>query len=161
VDEEASIALAAMGRAAGLHVTSDIEQVGDRTDALVAAVTAPIFAEQATAALTGETDPERALRRLRRRHDGWLCVTLGNRGAMLLEGDVLHHEPAFTVEAVDTTGAGDVFRAGFICGLLGGLPAPAVLRLANAAAAASCTRPGALDSVPTLTDVSALMGERS
>jgi len=157
VDEEAAIVLAGLARAAGLHVTSDIEHVGDRTDALVAAVTVPILAEHATATLTGESDPERALRRLRRRHDGWLCVTLGEHGAMLLEGDVVHHEPAYVVDAVDTTGAGDIFRAGFLYGLLRGLAAPEVLRLANAAAAVSCTREGALDGAPTFEDVSALM----
>jgi sugar/nucleoside kinase (ribokinase family) len=54
---------------------------------------------------------------------------------------------------VDTTGAGDVFRGAFIYAMLRGLPPGEVLRVANAAAAISVTRPGALDSVPTLLEV--------
>ena len=53
------------------------------------------------------------------------------------------------MHAVDTTGAGDVFRAAFIYGLLKGLPPRDMLRFANAAAAVSCTRAGAMASVPT------------
>ena len=58
---------------------------------------------------------------------------------------------------VDSTGAGDVFRSGFVYGLLQGWPVPEVLRFANAAAALSCTRLGAIASVPTLADVKTLL----
>jgi sulfofructose kinase len=70
-----------------------------------------------------------------------------------LEGDRFYHAPAFTVHAVDTTGAGDVFRGGFIYALLEGLPMDQALRTANAAAAVSCTRLGALNGVPSLDEV--------
>jgi len=109
------------------------------------------------AALTGESDPERALRVLRRRHDGPLCVTLGAGGAMLLAGDHLHHVPAFTVDTVDTTGAGDVFRGALIYALLRGDDPISMLRFANAAAAIACTREGAIGGVPTLAEVEALI----
>jgi len=66
----------------------------------------PIFAEHVPTQLTGEADLERALRALRRRHDGLLVVTLGARGAAALEGGVFHLAPAFRVKTVDTTGAG-------------------------------------------------------
>lgn len=160
VDEEASIALARMARDAGLPVTSDIETVTALTPALVAAVTVPIFAEAVPAALTGEADHERALRALRRDHEGLLVVTLGARGSLMLDGDRLHYEPAFPVAAVDTTGAGDVFRAGFICGMRRGLTGGALLRFANAAAAVSCTRAGAMTAVPAKEEVDGLMGGR-
>ena len=55
--------------------------------------------------------------------------------------------PAFAVEALDTTGAGDVFRGGFIYALLQGWPIADGLRFANAAAAVSCTRLGAMNGV--------------
>jgi sugar/nucleoside kinase (ribokinase family) len=125
----------------------------------VEAVTVPIFAEPVPQALTGEADLERALRRLRRDHAGLLCVTLGDRGAMALEGDAVHYVPAFHVDALDTTGAGDVFRAGFIYALLRGDRPDATLRFANAAAALSCTREGALGSEPTLAETERLMRE--
>lgn len=153
VDIDAAIAAARFATEAGIPVTSDIEDVGSDTAALVASVTVPIFAEHVPAALTGEPDIERALHLLRRQHAGLLCVTLGMRGALLLEGDRLHRVPAFPVAAVDTTGAGDVFRGAFIYALLR-RDAPAdILRFAAAAAAVSCTREGAMDSVPTLAEI--------
>jgi sulfofructose kinase len=153
VDEEASIAAAKAARSAGIPVTSDIERVTDRTAELLAAVTIGIFAEHVLEPLTGEHDFERALRALRRTHDGLLCVTLGQHGAMLLEGDHLHHALGVRVKAVDTTGAGDVFRGAFITALLRGDAPEAILRFANTAAAVSCTRGGAIAAVPTLDEV--------
>ena len=76
---------------------------------------------------------------------------------MIVDGGRLHYSPAFAVDAVDTTGAGDVFRGAFIDGLLKGDTPPAVLRFANAAAAVSCTRRGAMNAVPTLPDVNKMM----
>lgn len=153
LDEDASIAAARIAVAAGVLVTSDIDRVTEQTLTLMALSTVPIFSAHVPCALTGDHDPERALRALRTRHPGWLCVTLGTDGAMLLEGDRLHYMPAFEVAAVDTTGAGDVFRAAFIYALLQSQSAAEILRFANAAAAISCTREGALTSVPSLRDV--------
>src|SRR5262249_55008290 len=93
---------------------------------------------------------ERALRKMRRNHDGQLCVTLGPRGAMLLVGDTLNAEPAPAVDAVDTTGAGDVFRGAFVYAWLKGDAPAEILRFANAAAATSCTRVGAITGVPKI-----------
>ncbi len=160
VDVDAAIAAAKLGAAAGIPVTTDIEAVKPGTDELVAAVSLPIFAEQVPRALTGEPDPERALRALRNRHGGLLCVTLGAQGAAALDGDRFIHQPGFAVDAVDTTGAGDVFRAGFIYATLGGGAPADVLRFACAAAAVSCTRRGAMNSVPSLSDVERLLGTR-
>lgn len=159
VDEESAIRAATLARAAGVPATSDLDRVTDRTAELVAAVSIPIFAEHVVPALTGEADYERGLRKLRQTHAGMMCLTLGPRGSMMLVDDRLYVEPGFAVEAVDTTGAGDVFRAGFIHAFLnGGAPAE-ILRFANAAAAMSCTRAGALNSVPSLTEVERFMAE--
>jgi len=156
-DQEAAIAVALVARTAGVTVTSDIDRITDRTHELVAAVSVPIFAEHVLPAITGEPDVERALRHVRESHTGLLCVTLGSGGAMLLEGDDLVIEPAFKVTAIDTTGAGDVFRAAFIHGLLRELPPRDLLRFSNAAAAISCTRAGAMNSVPALEEVERLV----
>jgi sugar/nucleoside kinase (ribokinase family) len=153
VDMAAAIRAARAAREAGVVVTSDIDHVTEGTDELLAVVTVPIFAEETPKELTGVTDLEGALRTLRKRHEGVLCVTLGERGAIALEGDRLHHQPAFPVDVRDTTGAGDVFRGGFIYGLRQEWPLPRILRFAAAAAAVSCTRLGALDGAPTLEEV--------
>lgn len=153
VDETASIEAAMQARARGITVTSDIDAIGERTADLVAAASIPMFAEHVPCQLTGETDLERALRALRRRHDGLLCVTLGERGSAALDGDRFHQVPAPRVTAVDTTGAGDVFRGAAIYGLLQRWTTEELLRFANTAAALSCTRHGAMASVPTLAEV--------
>jgi sugar/nucleoside kinase (ribokinase family) len=171
-DEDAAIRAASLGCSAGIPVTSDIERLTERTEELVAAVTIPIFAEHVLEQLTGERDVERALRKVQSQRGGGqfrlkpnttyttsgrfepggdlICVTLGAQGAMLLEGDQLHHVPGLPVEVVDTTGAGDVFRGAFITAMLRGDSPADILRFANAAAALSCTRLGAIDGVPTL-----------
>ncbi len=159
VDEDASMAAARLARARGLIVTSDLDRVTAQTAALVDSVTVPVFAAGVPAALTGEPDAERALRALRRPHHALLCVTLGRAGAIALAGDRLVHSPGFPVEAADTTGAGDVFRAGLITGLLAGWPLEQTLRFANAAAALSCTTRGAMSAVPSLRDVQRLAGD--
>ena len=161
VDEEAAIVAARLGRGAGLIVTTDIDQVTDRTAELVAAATFPVLAERVPQALTGERDPSKAIRALRQRHDGMLCVTRGPSGSMLLVGNELHTAPAFTVTAVDTTGAGDVFRGALIYSLLRGDTPDAMLRFANAAAALSCTKEGAIGGIPTLADIEQLLAAES
>jgi sugar/nucleoside kinase (ribokinase family) len=153
LDEEASIAAARVAVAAGVPVTSDIDRVTHRTSELIALSTAPIFSAQVPSTLTGERDPERALRKLRITHSGWLCVTLGVDGAMLLAGDRLHHVAALPVDVIDTTGAGDVFRAAFIHALLQSQSPAEILKFAAAAAALSCSRDGAMTSVPALSEV--------
>ncbi len=159
VDEGAALRAATLAREAGVPSTSDFDRVTERTPELIAAVSMPIFAEHVLPAITGESDYERALSKLRRTHAGMLCLTLGPRGSMMLVGDDLVIEPGFPVSAVDTTGAGDVFRAGFITAFLSGAAPRAILRFANAAAALSCTRAGALNGVPALAEVQRLMAE--
>lgn len=164
-DIPAAIAAARLARKAGIPVTSDIERVTEGIEELIATVTIPIFDEHVLNALTGERDFERGLRSVRRLRlrvtpddtTGFqtVCVTLGARGAMLLDGDRLHRVDGHQVDVVDTTGAGDVFRGAFIVALLRGDGPADILRFANAAAAISCTRVGAMEGVPTLEEMRA------
>jgi sulfofructose kinase len=157
VDQGAAIRAAEIARAHGVPVTSDIDRITVRTKELIDAVSVPIFAEHVPTRVTGLHGQEEALNALRQPHHQVLCVTLGERGAMALDRDGVHHAPAFEVEAVDTTGAGDVFRAGFVFALLRGWPTEDTLRFANAAAAISCTRLGALGGIPSLDEVEELV----
>ena len=159
VDQPAAISAARMAREAGVPVTSDIDRLTESTDELVASVTIPIFAEHVPPALTGQSDPERALRQIKREHHRLVCVTLGARGAMLLDGDRIYHEPAFQVHVVDTTGSGDVFRGAFIYGLLQQKGPEELLRFANATAGLSCTRAGAMDGVPRAEEIAKLLND--
>ncbi len=94
---------------------------------------------------------------LPRRPDQIFCATLGSRGAVAIDGEGAHYHPAFRVAVTDTTGAGDVFRGAFIYARLQRRSLDEQLRFANAAAAVSCTRLGALASVPSLEEVEGLL----
>ena len=161
VDQNAAIRAALAAREHGVPVTSDIDRLTDRTSELIDAVSIPIFAEHVPPRMTGGHDQEAALAALRRPHHRLLCVTLGENGAMALDADGVHRSPAFRVDAVDTTGAGDVFRAAFIYALLRHWSTDEILRFANAAAAVSCTRLGALGGIPSLGEIEALVASGS
>lgn len=160
-DPEIALHAATIARAAGRVVTTDLEHVSDSVETLIATVTFPIFEQNLPGRITGERDPERALRKLRRLNSGVLVMTRGEQGSVALDGDTFHVAPAFSVKVVDGTGAGDVFRAGFIYGVLKRWTVPQTLRFANAAAGLSCTRLGAIPSVPKLAEVEGLLESRS
>jgi sulfofructose kinase len=150
VDQAAAIRAASHARSVGIPVTSDLDRMTDRTAELVDAVTYPIFADGLHEKLTGCADHEEALRRLCRPHHRALCITIGQHGAVALAGGRFIRSPGFKIEAVDTTGSGDVFRGGFIYALLQGWDIERTLRFANAAAALACTRLGAMAGIPEL-----------
>ncbi|WP_179136992.1 carbohydrate kinase family protein [Candidatus Entotheonella palauensis] len=79
--------------------------------------------------LFGTTD------RARTRPDALLCVTLGNQGVLVIEGDRVTHVPAHAVDERDPTGAGDTFCGGTLAGLAMGLTPVAAAERAVALAA--------------------------
>ena len=158
-DEAASVVIARLARARGTVVTCDVDTATIRTRELLSHATIPILANGVPQALTGITDVEGALRAMRSTHEGTIVVTLGERGSAALEGSRFVESPGVEVAAVDTTGAGDIFRAGFIYGHLQEWPLDRALRFANAAAAVSCTRRGAMAGAPSLGEVLALISD--
>jgi sugar/nucleoside kinase (ribokinase family) len=88
-----------------------------------------VFAnETEAAAITGETRPERALKRLAE-HGGCAVIRRGAEGAIGAAGDEVCTVAAESVGVVDTTGAGDAFNAGFLRGWLAGVGLEASLTL--------------------------------
>jgi ribokinase len=84
-------------------------------------------------------------------------VTLGSRGCCAREKATFHLQPAFSIDAVDTTAAGDTFCGALASALCSGTPLPQALRRASAAAALATTRVGAQSSIPTSAEVDALL----
>jgi ribokinase len=82
-----------------------------------------------------------------------LVITLGARGCRTISGGVDSQYPAFAVDAVDTTGAGDAFNGGLAVALARGQPLAQAVRFASAVAALSVTRIGAQSSLPGATEV--------
>jgi ribokinase len=86
-----------------------------------------------------------------------VIVTLGRQGVLFCDGRSALHFPAFPVEAVDTTGAGDAFNGALAAGLAAGGGWEQAIPLANAAAALACTKRGAQTSFPRRAEVEAFM----
>jgi len=105
--------------------------------------------------LTGRDAPEDMLRLLEERTRGAVVLTLGARGCLLRGERGLAYVPAIPVDAVDCTGAGDSFVAGFIAGLVDGRPFDACARLGCRVAAYAVTGPGAYPRVPPLAEIDA------
>lgn len=90
---------------------------------------------------------------------GLVALTLGGDGAALFKmGQEIARVPAFDVDVVDTTGAGDTFCGALAVALAEGQPPEQALRFASAAAALAVTRPGAQPSLPNRAQVDALLG---
>ena len=100
--------------------------------------------------VTGERDPARAARRLRELGARIAAVTLGPDGCYVAGDSLDGHVPGVQVEAMDGTGAGDAFAAGFLYGLLAAWPLERCARFANAAGALATTAIGAFEGVGDL-----------
>lgn len=114
--------------------------------------------------LSGEGEWTEGARKLWHDRLHLLVITAGPRGCYYFTPTAQGHVPAYDVDVVDTTGAGDGFVAGLLAGLLENERAwenqkdlEEVLRLANAAGALTTTRRGAIPALPTRAEVSALL----
>jgi sugar/nucleoside kinase (ribokinase family) len=104
------------------------------------------------------SDLDEAVARLRTVTAG-VVVKAGERGAVAAVGEERAEAPALEVRAVDTTGAGDSFDAGFLAGFLAGEPLADALALANACGALSTRAVGGTEAQPTLEEARAAIGE--
>jgi ribokinase len=142
----------------GIPTVLNPAPVQELSDELLALVTYLTPNAGEIAALTGievaDLDSgRRAAARLCERGVGTVIITLGEEGALVCDGATAVHFEAFPVEAIDTTGAGDAFNGGLAVGLAAGGSLEQVIPLASAAAALTCTRRGAQDSLPHRADV--------
>ncbi len=90
-----------------------------------------------------------------------VVVKMGKRGALLVTPETSQLVPAYVVEAVDTTGAGDAFTSALTLALAEGKTLPEAVRLGNAAGALAVTRFGAMSAMPTRDEVEAFLGTRA
>ena len=145
-------------RAAGVPVIADLDEKYPGVDKLIENVDYLIVSRDFPGRLTGEKDLETALRRIRTRYGCILtAATLGCDGVLAWNGDAFHLRRAYRVPVVDTTGAGDIFHAGFIYGLLQGWPIDRQLDFACAAAALNCTGMGARGGIQSIAAIEELM----
>jgi len=143
-DTAAATAAAAWARAANIPVIADVDELYPGVEILLKTVDYLITSRDIPGRLMQEPDLKKSLPALRKRFGSRLtAATLGEEGVLAWDGTQFQYAPAFRIEPVDTTGAGDIFHAGFIYGLLQGWPLPRQLDFACAAAALNCTALGA------------------
>ncbi len=151
-DMEAAMQAARWAREAGMAVVADLDELYPGIEELLALIDYPIVSRDFPTRLTGVADLQVALQAMHARYGARLsAATLGEDGVL-----------AFVVPVVDTTGAGDIFHAGFIYALLQGWPLEQQLDFACAAAAINCTAAGARGRIDSLEAILELVrrGER-
>lgn len=86
-----------------------------------------------------------------------VILTRGARGAMIVTRDGYLNVPAFPVNVVDTTGAGDAFNGTLATFLASGMPLEPAVRRAAAAGALACTKLGVIPALPRAEDVARML----
>lgn len=155
---EAALQAARWMHATGGLVMIDAERVRDNTLELLPLCDLLVVSAQFGREVTGLEAPWDAARALHTRYGRLALVTAGAEGSWCAHEGELFHTPAFEVETIDTTGAGDVFHGAFLYALLNGSDVRRAVRFASAAAAISCKGPGGRGNLPTLGEVEQLLG---
>jgi sulfofructose kinase len=157
-DTAAAAVAASWARAAGVAVIADLDDLYPGVEALLGNIDYLISSRDIPGRLTGEQDLRKSLPALRSRFGCLLAAaTLGDEGVLAWDGKQFHYASAYRVEVADTTGAGDIFHAGFLYGLLQGWPLQRQLDFACAAAALNCTGVGARGGIQPVEAIERLM----
>lgn len=161
-DTTAAIAAASWGNEAGIPVIADLDELYPGVEDLVGKVDYLIVSRDIPGRLSGKTNLLDALAEVQRRFGCYLtAATLGQEGVLACIGGAFCYRPAYQVRVVDTTGAGDIFHAGFIYGLLERWCLGQTLDFACAAAAVNCTGTGARGGLRPVSEIESLIASGS
>ncbi len=153
-DTAAATCAARWARVANIPVTADLDELYPDVEALIENVDYLIVSRDFPCRLMAQSDLHSALQKMQERYGCRLtAATLGPDGVLAWDGRQFHFSAAYQVPVVDTTGAGDIFHAGFIYGLLQGWELERQLEFACAAAAMNCMADGArggIQNVPAI-----------
>jgi sulfofructose kinase len=153
-------AAARWAREAGAVVTADLDNLYPGIEALLEGVDFMIGSREFPERLLGIPDLLESLPEITRRFGCRVAgATLGREGVLAWDGTQFHYCPAFRVDTVDTTGAGDLFHAGFAYALLCGDTLPEILEFSCAAAGLNCTAPGARGGIRPVKEIEKLRHE--
>ena len=157
--DTAAAALAAKwAREAGVPVVVDLDELYPGIEELLPNIDFMITSRDIPEKLTGSGDLKTSLPEVFRRYECQLAAaTLGAQGVLAWDGKQFHYAPAYQVKAVDTTGAGDTFHAGFIYGMRKGWRLQRRLEFACAAAALNCTKFGARGGIEPVEEIERFM----
>jgi len=147
-------------RDAGVIVTADLDNIYPGVEDLLSSVDYLMASREFPSRLTGIDSLPEALPKISRRFGCRVVgATLGRDGALAWDGRSFLYSPGFCVEAIDTTGAGDVFHGAFAFALLEGQSLDHILEFSCAAAALNCTALGARGGIRPVSEIRRLMQE--
>ena len=161
IDAHDTAAVAKASEIARRHhipVTVDVDTIYHGFDRVLPHVDYMVASSEFPVQWTNERDPFRALEMIQEEfHIPVAAMTLGAHGALARIHGRFVYSPAFVVNCVDTTGAGDVFHGAFCYAVLQNMPMRETLEFSNAMAALNCTALGARGGISTIDDARALM----
>ena len=163
-DTEAAAQAAKWARESQIPVVADVDTRYPGVEVLLEHTDYLFSSQDFPKRFTRNSNLMQALREISRRFGCRVTgATLGSLGAVAWDGIRFHYSPGFSVQAVDTTGAGDVFHAGVAYGILKGWDLSHILEFSNAAAALNCTALGARGGIKPLASIRNLIakGKRS
>jgi len=153
-DTDAAAMAARWAREENILVVGDFDNRYPRVEALLECVDFVISSSDFPERLMGEKSLLKSLPEIFRRFKCRLtAATLGPLGVLGWDGQHFLQVPAFRVNAVDTTGAGDIFHGAFLYGLAQNLGVEEILEFSCAAAALNCTAPGARGRIASLEEI--------
>jgi sulfofructose kinase len=144
---EFSLAVADWAQERGIPTVIDADRIHAGSLALAERVDYLVASERFARDFIGEDDPPKAVDRLLDLAPH-VVITLGERGLVWRTSEDGGHFPAFRVNAVDTTGAGDAFHGAFAAGVAAGYTWPDLLAYASATGALCTTVTGARVGMP-------------
>jgi len=149
---------ARIARQAGIPVTVDVDTIYHGFDRVLPYVDYLIASSEFPSQWTNQRDPFRALETIQKEYGMRVAaMTLGAHGSLALEDGRFAYSPAYVVNCVDTTGAGDVFHGAFCYSVLQGMSLSEALDFSNAMAALNCTAFGARGGIRPAAEVRAFM----
>jgi len=158
-DIRAALQCARWAKGEGIPIVVDLDKVEPFTSELIKEIDFLITSSTFPISYTGISDQKKALLELQKHTPGFVCATLGHEGAVALVNGEFLHVKGFEVKALDTTGAGDVFHAGFIYGLLRNWEVIEILRFANTVAALKCRDLGGRKGIPSSEEVQRFLSQ--
>jgi sulfofructose kinase len=164
-DTQAVARAAEIARAHRIPVTVDVDTIYPGFERVLPNVDYLVASSEFPSRWTSERDPFRALALIQDEyHMPVAAMTLGSHGALARADGRFIYSPAFVVNCIDTTGAGDVFHGAFCYAVLQNMPLRETLEFSNAMAALNSTALGARGGIATVEQAQALMrsaGRRS
>lgn len=148
-----------LAKRAGVPTLLDADTTPQDITPLIALADHIAFSQPGLHKVSQQSMAEAGLQQAAKLTTGRVYVTVGKEGCYWLEDNKLHHQAGFTVNVVDTTGAGDVFHGALALAIAQQENSANAIRFANAVAALKCTRPGGRAGIPDIDHIQSFLSD--